>query len=251
MKNYFDFTGKKYLVTGASAGIGRATAIYLSKQGATVVLTGRNEERLNETRDMMEGTGHILVSGDLCEIDDMTDIFQKSISDNVKLDGIVHCAGVSMTGSLSSLNKKEFDDMMHVNIYILLEMIRLFSKRKYHNQGQCSVVSISSIAAVDPGKCQTIYAAAKAGMNAAIQTVAQEVAGKGIRVNSIMPSLTKTRMYYDFIKAIGEEEVAQVVEGQLLGVPEPEEIAETIMFLLSDASCAITGRAMYVDSGRL
>lgn len=251
MKNYCDFTGKKYLVTGASSGIGRATAICLSKQGATVVLTGRNEERLNETRDMMEGSSHLLVPGDLCEIDDMTEIFQKSISDNVKLDGIVHCAGVTITASLNSLNKKVFDDMMHVNIYILLEMVRLFSKRKYHNQGQCSVVSVSSTAAVIPGKCQTVYAAAKAGMNAAIQSMAQEVAVKGIRVNSIMPSLTKTKMYYDFVETIGNEEVAQIANGQLLGVPEPEEIAETIMFLLSDASCAITGRAMYVDSGRL
>lgn len=251
MKNYFDFTGKKYLVTGASSGIGRATAICLSKQGAAVVMTGRNEERLQETREQMEGTGHILISEDLCKMDNMEPFFQKAVSDDVKLDGIAHCAGIGLVASINSLNKKAFDDMMHINIYSLLDMIRLFSKRKYHNPGTGSVVAISSVAAVAPDKCQTIYAAAKAGMNAAIQTVAQEVAAKGIRVNSIMPGFTKTQMYYDYIEEFGESAAQVYVEKQLLGVPEPEEIVDTIMFLLSDASGVITGRAMYVDSGTL
>lgn len=248
MKNYFDFTGKKYLVTGASSGIGRATAIRLSKQGAKVVIMGRNEERLNETYSMMDGEGHIQILADLYRVDDMTNIFQTAMSDGIKLDGIVHSAGTAKIIPMTALNKRQFDDMMHINIYILLDMLRLFSKRKYHNQGG-NVVSVSSMAAVVPEKCQTIYAAAKAGMNAAVQAVAQELCSKGIRVNTVMPGMTRTAIYYNALDELGDDGLKRITDRQILGVPEPEKIAEAIMFLLSDASGTITGRAMHTDSG--
>lgn len=248
MKNYYDFTGKKYLVTGASSGIGKATAIALSRQGATVVLIGRNEERLNETKSLMEERKHIIISCDLCRVDDMKEVFDKATEDGQKLDGIVHCAGLDLTATINSLNRDVFDEMMHINIYVLLDMLRLFAKKRYH-QDSSSVVAISSIAASNPEKCQTVYATAKAGMNAAVQAMAQELVNKGMRINTIMPGLTRTPMFNGMQEQLGEEQANNLANHQLLGIAEPEEIANAIMFLLSDASSVITGRAMYTDSG--
>lgn len=250
MDNYFDFTGKKYMITGASSGIGRATAIELSKRGAEVVLIGRNKKRLEETKALLRGENAITIAADLCETQQLQDIFDMAMEDSQKMDGVVHCAGIDLTAALVSLDKGVFDEMMHINIYVLLEMVRLFAKKKYHNSNS-SIVAISSIAALNPGKCQTIYAAAKAGMNAAVQALAQELAVKKIRINTVMPALTKTRMYFELEEQLGSEQAKCIANNQLLGLAEPEEIANTILFLLSDASSVITGRAMYTDSGTL
>lgn len=246
--NYFQ--DKKYLITGASSGIGRATAMLLSNYGASLVLTGRNVENLRGINEEL-GKRHLILPMDLSKEDDLTYYFNQAIADGKKLDGIVHCAGIDITEPINLINIEKFDVMMHVHIFALLEMIRLFSKRKYHSSLGGSVVAVSSVAAVAPGKCQTIYAAAKAGMNAAVQAVAQEMVSKKIRVNTIMPSFTRTNMYERFVQNVGEDAAQKVVEQQLLGLAEPEEIANTILFLLSDASSVITGRAMYTDSGTL
>ena len=131
-----------------------------------------------------------------------------------------------------------------------MELIRLFSKKKYHETNG-SIVGVSSIAAVMPDRGQAIYAASKAGMNAIVYTYAKELITKNIRINTIMPGMVKTPVYHNLVEEITQEGADAVTNCQLLGIIEPEAVAETILFLLSDSSRAITGRALYVDAGTL
>ena len=133
--NYFQ--DKKYLITGASSGIGRATAMLLSNYGASLVLTGRNVENLRGINEKL-GKRHLILPMDLSKEDDLTYYFNQAIADGKKLDGIVHCAGIDITEPINLINIEKFDVMMHVHIFALLEMIRLFSKRKYHSSLVCA-----------------------------------------------------------------------------------------------------------------
>ena len=250
MYNPYDFTDKKILVTGASSGIGRAVAIALSKQGATVALIARNEERLDETLSQMEGSGHIKLCVDLGETEDLTDVFKTITSDGVKLSGLVHCAGMEQIASIKMLTRQRLDTCMHINYYAFLELVNQYSKKKFNQGG--SIVGISSIAAVMPSKCQTIYSASKSAMNVSTECLSRELASKNIRINTIMPGFVKTPMFDrvidpDFTGA--PDYMLGALNHQLLGATSPEAISNVCMFLLSDASSCITGRALHADGG--
>ena len=244
MRNFFDFTGKKYLITGASSGIGRSTAIELSNQGARVVLVARDEGRMNETLHQMSGTGHLSFSLDLAKADDLSDLMGKATEDGIQIDGIVHCAGVGSLLPLSLLNRGSMDDCMKVNFYSFIELVRCGTKKKFRAP-KMSIVAMSSISALYPKKCQTIYAASKAALNTAIQALAVELADKGIRINSICAGAVDTRMTQDAAKAASNFEL----NPQTLGILRPEQIASSIMYLLSDASSNMTGRFLFADGG--
>lgn len=249
MKNLLDFTGKKFLVTGASSGIGQSTAICLAEQGAQVVLNGRNQERLEETKARMTGKGHQILAADLGAIEDMTKLFDEMVADGKKLDGFVHCAGIATILPLNMIKRSKIEECMSINLYALLEMTKLFAKKKYHEGG--SIVAVSSIVVKHPAKCQTVYAASKGAVNAAVQALAIELADKNIRINCIMPASTDTNMMRNALDQMPDEVMKKKLDEQLLGLTQPEEIANSIMFLLSDMSSAVTGRAFYADGGLL
>lgn len=250
MKNYFNFTDRKYIVTGASSGIGKSTAICLSEQGAQVVLMGRDETKLRETREMMSGDYHQIIPIDLGKEKDLTEVFNKIISDGKKLDGLVHAAGIATILPLNMIKRHNLEESMNINLYALIELARLFSKKKYHKE-KGTIVAVSSIAVKYPSKCQTIYTATKGAVNAVVETLAIELASKNIRINSVMPGATDTKMLREAMDVVPEELKNQKMERQLLGISAPEDIVGSIMFLLSDASAAATGRAFYADGGIL
>jgi len=246
-----DFNEKKILVTGASSGIGRSTAIRLSELGAKLVILGRNKDRLDKTLGELTGDGHIAIQFDFVKssIEDYIEIFEKAIGDGVKLDGLVHCAGVATILPLKMINKDKLDECMQINFYSFIELVKQFSRKKYHNIDS-SIVGISSIATKCPAKCQTVYVASKAAINAVVPCLAMELVDKGIRINSVMPASTDTPM----LRESYEREPGDKTEGlkmQILGMSQPEDIADVIIFLLSDMSRTITGRAIYADGGLL
>jgi NAD(P)-dependent dehydrogenase (short-subunit alcohol dehydrogenase family) len=250
MKNVMDFTGKKYFVTGASSGMGRSTAICLAQQGAQVVINGRSRERLEETLEQMPGNGHQILEADIGQMEDLTPLFRTMMADGKKLDGMVHCAGIATILPLNMIKRSNLEECMGVNLYAFLDMVRLFAKRKYHEE-KGSIVGVSSIVVKHPAKCQTVYAASKGAMNAAVQALAIELADKQIRINCIMPASTNTAMMQGALNSMPDAVMKRKMEEQLLGITEPDEIAQYILFLLSDAASAVTGREFYADGGLL
>ena len=250
MWNPFDFTGKRFVIAGATSGMGKATAIKLSQQGAEVCLIGRSQDKLNQIQNELSESKCKCYVKDFSEFGGFQEIFDDIVADGKKIDGLVYCAGIAKIIPLNILSYKSLDESMRVNLYAFVETLRLFSKNKYHEK-KASAVAISSIAAEYPGKCQNVYSASKAALNIMVQSLAMELVEKEIRVNTIMPASTNTQMLIDANENRGKENVDQELKKQLLGLEEPEDIADIIMFLLCDASRKITGRAIYADAGYL
>jgi NAD(P)-dependent dehydrogenase (short-subunit alcohol dehydrogenase family) len=247
MWNPFDFSGKRYIVAGASSGIGRATAVMLSKQGAEVCLLGRNNIKLEETLSLMEGSGHKIYIKDFSEAGGFKEIYDDIISDGHKIDGLVYTAGIAKILPVGMLSKSSMDESMTTNLYSFVEMASLLSKKKYHDTA--SIVGVSSISALYPQKCQGVYVASKSAMNSIVMSMAIELAEKNIRINTVMPSSTNTPMLREAFEGKSDEEIDRLTNKQVLGLVEPEDVASVILFLLSDASKMVTGRALYADAG--
>jgi NAD(P)-dependent dehydrogenase (short-subunit alcohol dehydrogenase family) len=245
--NPLDLTGKKIMITGASSGIGRSTAVYLSKLGARLVINGRNEERLNDTLQRLEGSSHNKIIADLVEFDDMSVIFDQAVQDGIKLNGLVHCAGIDYVMPLKSLTKKRLLESFNINYFSFIELVRQYSKNKYSDKG--SIVGISSVAAEKAEQCDTAYSAAKAAMDISAQILSIELMKKGIRINTILPGIIMTEMLqksYDD----GATDLDSLVKASLMGIGEPDDVAAACAFLVSDMSRFITGRRLFVDGGR-
>lgn len=247
MWNPFDFSGKRYIVAGASSGIGRATAVMLSKQGAEVCLLGRNNIKLEETLSLMEGSGHKIYIKDFSEAGGFKEIYDDIISDGHKIDGLVYTAGIAKILPVGMLSKSSMDESMTTNLYSFVEMASLLSKKKYHDTA--SIVGVSSISALYPQKCQGVYVASKSAMNSIVMSMAIELAEKNIRINTVMPSSTNTPMLREAFEGKSDEEIDRLTNKQVLGLVEPEDVASVILFLLSDASKKVTGRSLYADAG--
>jgi NAD(P)-dependent dehydrogenase (short-subunit alcohol dehydrogenase family) len=251
MINPMDLTGRKILVTGASSGIGRATAIHLSRLGARVIMVARNEEKLKDTLTSMEGEGHSLYPYDLKNIENIESFLEGIISIEGKLNGLVHCAGV---GDMRPLQMTKFDfihGVMLINFYAFVELVRVAAKKKNHAEN-ASFVAVSSVASLKGDKSKTAYCASKGALDSAVRTIAKELAAKKIRVNTVLPGFLKTDMYDLYIINAGEAAVDKnVTTHQYMGLGQPLDAANAIAFLLSDASAFITGTGLIVDGGYL
>ena len=136
---------------------------------------------------------------------------------------------------------------MQVNYYSFVEMTSLLSKKKYDDSA--SIVAVSSISVMYPKKCQGLYVSTKAAMNTMVQALALELADKKVRINTVMPASTNTQMLQDANELLSQDEIDKESGKQILGIAEPEDVANVIMFLLSDASSIVTGRSIYADAG--
>lgn len=244
MYNPFSLSGKTILVTGASSGIGRATALECSKLGAKVVITGKNEERLNETWNQLEGTGHLKFPADLAKEEEIIKLTEQL----PVLNGVVNAAGIVKTLPFSFLNKKELSEILDVNFTAPITLTqKLVKAKKIEKSG--SVVFLSSIdGPVIAHAGNSMYAASKGALSAMAKTLALELAPKGIRVNCILPGMTETSMIQsdNFTKEQHEEDMKKY---PLKRYGKPEEIAYAAVYLLSDASSWTTGAQLIIDGG--
>lgn len=248
MFNLVDLTGKKIIVTGASQGIGRDTAILLSKLGAKVILVARNQLKLQETISLCEGDGHTFYSLDLGNLDAIEDCVKNIINENGKVDGMVYCAGIGTSRPLNLFKHALIEDVMRINLLGFIEMIKCISKKNRFNSGM-RIVGISSIASLCGDKTHTAYSASKAGMDGAVRCLARELADKGICVNTVAPAMIKTEMYLGYLDNNGQDSNNELLKRQYLGLGETIDVASGIAFLMCPAAKFITGICLPIDGG--
>lgn len=241
--------GRKVLITGASSGIGRATAIYISKLGATVVLTGRNEERLKETMSKLEGKGHSYVAFDLTDLNRIEVVFDAAIKDGAKLNGMVHSAGIPFVMPLRSLTPEAMQNCFTNDYFCFVELVRQYSKAKYCDGG--SIVAISSVTSEKPVIGELGYCTAKSALNSAVGCMAVELAKKHIRVNGVLAGNILTEMAVNTLLQFGNKELKdkQVQESLIGRWGTPDDIAAACAFLLSDMSAFTTASLLDCSGG--
>lgn len=247
MINPMDLSGKRILITGASSGIGKDTAIYLSRLGAHIALIARREKALQDVLSIMEGPGHSYYIMDLSDISSIEGNITKIIETEGSFDGMVHCAGVGDNRPLRQLKYENAHNIMLVSYYAYLELVRVMTKRGSYNSG-FSIVGVSSIATQTCRPSQTAYAAAKSAMDAMMRCLALELSPKGIRINNVAPAMIATEMYETFKRKYNYDESHMKREGRM-GVGETVDVANAIAFLLSDAAKFITRSCVEISGG--
>lgn len=245
--NPFSLEEKTILVTGASSGIGRATAIECARMGARVILSARNTERLELTRaelDNQENNHEIMVT-DLTNQDELEALVNRVPS----LDGLVLSSGRTGNALPIKFDKREkINPVFETNFFAPFELMRSLFKSKKLKDGS-SVVTIASIGGVKAfATGNGDYGAAKAALNSIMKFAAKEFAAKGIRVNCICPGMIQTPMV-DSCGFSEEQLKADIATYPLKRYGKPEEVAYGAVYLLSDATVWVTGTELYIDGG--
>ena len=236
---------KTIIVTGAGSGIGRETSLVLAKEGATVVMMDVNVEGLQETATLGGEKCHPLAI-DLTNANAIAEAVSQTVEQYGKLDGLVHCAGISSRKPLNVLTKEGFSKVMDINFYSFVDLVKQCSKKKHINDG-ASIVVMSSISSIRGFKAKTEYCVSKAAVDAFVRCMALELSDRKIRINSVMAAEVLTSLA---MKA--RETNAMVGASNFespLGPSEPYEVANMIAFLLSDATKTITGTSFLIDGG--
>lgn len=248
MYNPMEMPGKTVLVTGASAGIGKETSILLSRLGASVVLVGRDMDRLRKVLSCLEGKGHRIECFDLTHTDAIPDWLKGICAESGPLSGIVHCAGIQNFLPLRSLNADAIESVLNINLKAAISLARGFRLKNVHAETG-SLVLVSSVMGLVGGVGRSVYSASKGALNALARSLSLELAREGIRVNCVAPAFVKTEMWDQICQSLGPEQTAAILEAHPLGLGEPRDVADSIAFLLADSSRWITGSILVVDGG--
>lgn len=246
MDTPFDLKDRTVLITGASSGIGRQTAISVSAAGARVVLVGRNTERLRITLEQLQGSGHTYYTVDITD----EGAVEQMVSELPALNGVVHAAGILAVMPFKIQDSKHIDQITTTNYIAPVNLTRrLLNSKKLQNGG--SVVFITSVNGTFTAvKGFSAYAGAKAALNSFSKVLALEYASRKIRVNTIAPGMIKTEMLEEMTKTVSAESVEQDKQKYPLGdYGDPEDVANAAIYLLSAASKWVTGTALIVDGG--
>lgn len=243
--NPYSLDGKTILVTGASSGIGRASAIECSRLGARVILTARNEERLSQTLfrlDTSFGAKHQMIVADLTDEESLNAL----VSQIECLDGLVNNAGVNRVKPVAFIKQEDFENVFQNNTWTAVNLTRLLCKKKKLKKNG-SVVFTSSVSAFFNAPGRALYAGSKAALTSFMRSFAVELADKGIRANAVHPGMVETKMIEENLT---EEELQNnLKEYPLNRFGKPEDVAWAIIYLLSDASEWVTGTSLIIDGG--
>ena len=244
-----DLTGKVILVTGASSGIGRQVAITLSSLGAAVALTGRDEQRLEETSVMLSGKHRMLLPFDLSSDsnhDDLVARFRQSLG---PIDGFVHAAGLQITRPLRKMEFVDYELLMRVNVFAALALAKSMTRNSHLSVNGGSIVFVSSVMGLLSRPALTAYSASKGALLSGAKALALELSKKKVRVNCVLPGMVMTPLMEKHVSYLDEKQTAKRAEKYPLGVGNPGDVANVCAFLVSDAARWITGTDIIVDGG--
>ena len=245
MGNQFLLEGKTILVTGSSSGIGRGVAVECAKMGAKLVLNGRNEERLAQTLAMLEGEGHIVIAADLTDHNSV----EAMVEHLPQLDGVSHNAGVTSIGMIKFMKENDWHDLSQTNVFSAIWLTRCLVARKKLNRPS-SIVFTSSISGNDSVRHgEALYAATKSALSGFAKAAALDLAPQGIRVNCVHPGMIMTELFQSAQDTLTQDidELKKLFPLKRFGAPE--DVANGIIYLLSDASSWVTGTELKIDGG--
>lgn len=246
------FTGKVILITGASSGIGAATAKHFASLGATLALTGRNLENLKQVASGCSTKSiPLLLTGELTNEKDNQSILDKTIEHFGKLDVLVNSAGILESGTIENTSLEQYDRVMNANVRSLYQLTMLAVPHLIKTKG--NIVNVSSVNGIRAFPGVLAYCVSKAAVDQFTKCVALELALKEVRVNCVNPGVTITELHKR--SGMNEEQYEAFLkrsqETHALGRPgKPEEVARTIAFLASNDASFITGASVPVDGGR-
>lgn len=242
--NPFSLEGKTILVTGASSGIGQATAIECSRLGAKVIITARNQERLEQTMSMLDGDGHTMIISDLTDAESLNQLVEQM----PMINGFSYNAGIACIKPVVFYKEKDIQTVMQTNSIAAAMLTKTCVKGKKLAKGASLVFTSSIEGPFGTGKGNGVYGMSKAALSAFVKTAALELSAKEVRCNTINPGMVKTPLITS--GEISEEQLQLDAQKYPLGrYGEPQEIAFATIYLLSDAAAWITGTELKIDGG--
>lgn len=243
--NAFDLKGKTILVTGASSGLGKQTAITASEYGARVMITGRDEARLNSTFQSLTGEGHLQFIADLTIQADI----DRLVSQLPVLEGLVHSTGISDLAPARFITQAVISKTFRISFDASVLLTAAILGKKKLAKGNSSIVFISSISTRYPFVGGAMYISAKAALEAYARVLALELAPRGTRVNCIAPAFVRTPMLDETAGNFSQEAVDKIEQIQLMGLGDPVDVANTIVFYLADASKWVSATNLILGGG--
>lgn len=250
-----DFKDKVVLITGASSGLGAATAIYLSNQSAKLALVGRNEKHVRTIAlycGKSKGIKPLAITADVTVDADVERIVKETVDHYGKIDVLINNAGIIVMGGIKNGSMETYDKVMSTNMRAVYHLTMLVTPHLVQSKG--CIVNVSSTASTKPSARSICYNVSKAALDSFTKCVALELAADGVRVNSVNPGFVKTNFYNDI--GLTESQLERFVESSIGNMPlkkaiETDEVAGLIAFLASSKAKSITGSCYAIDGGAL
>lgn len=249
MPDFFSLQGKTIVISGASSGIGKSCAELCSASGARLILLGRDISRLEDAfKDFQFQHKPLFFELDITSEEEVSQLAKTLTEQGEKISGFVHSAGLKYTLPLKNTGTKILTESFTVNVFSGFYLARAFSQKKLKAENQ-SFVFISSIAGVVGEPANLAYSATKGALISGTKSLALELAKQKTRVNCVSPAMVSTPLSEKMFDGIGEEATKNILEKHPLGIGNPEDVAKSVIFLLSEGSGWITGTNLIVDGG--
>lgn len=236
---------KKYLITGATSGIGLAICNKIISNGDFVYAIGRNS---NKIENLYNSSSFEFIQFNLNNTNEIETIFDNLNLECGKLDGLIHCAGIEETIPLTRYTPDKIFKIFEINVFSAIELLRLFSRKKTSNDG-ASIVLFSSVMGILGQAGKVGYSSSKAALLGLTKSSALELAKRKIRVNALLPGVVKTPMTNNLFSQLDQTQIDNIINMHPLGIGEVDDIVPIVEFLLSNGSRWITGQNIIVDGG--
>ncbi|MDW7739908.1 MAG: 3-oxoacyl-[acyl-carrier-protein] reductase [Bacillota bacterium] len=241
-----NLVGKVAVVTGASSGIGKATAIALARAGASVVINySRSENRANEVKKQIDdfGGSAVICKADVADYGQCEALIQSAIDHFKRIDILINNAGITRDNLLVRMKDEDWQEVIETNLTGVFNCCRAVVKPMLKQKSGGRIINVASVAGIHGNSGQANYAASKGGVIALTKTIAKELGSRQITVNAVAPGFIETEM----TEVLGEQVKEQILSRIALGrFGKPEDVADVILFLASSAAY-VTGQVIAVD----